>query len=215
MPIPWEVRLIFVLVALSGAGALTVRHAQGHRHSIAIAMLLVPGMVFGWFEYEDRRADQLLTSVASTLAGRPVHVQCQRLGAALLDMGSELGYVAYDHNGHPGDTTVIKHDACVALHDWLGSDKNNPSDLEMISVHVLAHEAQHLAGYTSEAVAECRSVQTTEQTALLLGASAAQARSLALWYATNIYPRMPDDYRSDQCHDGGTLDLHPDSSRWP
>ena len=208
-------RLIFVLVALAGAGGLTIRHAQGHRHGIAIPLLLVPGLVLGWFEYEDRKADQLLTSVASTLAGRPVHVECQRLGGALLDMGSELGYVAYDQNGRPGDTTVIKHDACVALYDWLGSDKNHPSDLEMISVHVLAHEAQHLAGYTSEAVAECRSVQTTEQTALLLGATATQARSLAVWYATNLYPRMPDDYRSDQCHDGGSLDLHPDDPRWP
>jgi hypothetical protein len=85
----------------------------------------------------------------------------------------------------------------------------------MISVHVLAHEAEHLAGYTSEAVAECRSVQTTEQTALLLGATPAQARALAVWYATDVYPRMPDDYRSDECHDGGRLDLHPNDPRWP
>jgi hypothetical protein len=208
-------RLIFVLAALAGAAVLTIRHAQGHRHGFAIAVLLVPALVLGWFEYENRMADQLLTSVASTLAGRPVHVECQRLGGALLDMGSELGYVAYDQNGRPGDTTVIEHDACTALYDWLGSDKNHPTDMEMISVHVLAHEAQHLAGVTSEAVAECRSVQTTEQTALLLGATATQARSLAVWYATNVYPRMPDDYRSDQCRKGGSLDLHPNDPSWP
>ena len=208
-------RLIFVLVALTAAGALTVRHAQGHRHGILIPLLLVPSLILGWFEYEDRMADQKLTHVASVLAGRPVHVECQRLGGALIDMGSELGYVAYDQNGRPGDTTVIKHDACDALYDWLGSDKNNPTELQMISVHVLAHEAQHLAGVTSEAIAECRSVQTTEQTALLLGATPVQARALAVWYATDVYPRMPDDYRSDECHDGGRLDLHPNDPRWP
>jgi hypothetical protein len=209
------VRLIFVLVALAAAGALAVRHAQGHRHSILIPLLLVPSLVLGWFEYEDRLADQRLTHATSVLAGRPVHVECQRLGGALIDMGSELGYVAYDDNGRPGDTTVIKHDACEALYNWMGSDKSNPTELEIISVHVLAHESEHLAGYTSESVAECRSVQTTEQAALLLGATPAQARSLAVSYATNVYPRMPDDYRSDQCLDGGTGDLHPNDPRWP
>jgi hypothetical protein len=209
------VRLIFVLVALAGAGGLTIRHVQGHRHGIVIPVLLVPALVLGWFEYEDRMADQRLTHAASILAGHPVQVECQRLGGALLDMGSELGYVAYDQNGRPGDTTVIKHEACVALHDWMGSDKSNPTELEIIAVHVLAHEAEHLAGYTSEAVAECRSVQTTEQAALLLGANPAQARALAVSYWTDVYPRMSDDYRSGECHDGGSLDLHPNDPRWP
>jgi hypothetical protein len=209
------VRLIFVLVALAGAGVLSIRHVMGHRHTIIIPVLLVPALVLGWFEYEDRMADEKLTHAASVLAGRPVHVECQRLGGALLDMGSELGYVAYDANGRPGDTTVIKHDACEALYDWMGSDKNNPTQLEIVSVHVLAHEAEHLAGYTSEAVAECRSVQTTEQAALLLGATAAQARALAVAYWTDVYPYMPDAYRTPDCHDGGSLDLHPNDARWP
>lgn len=208
-------RLIFVLVALAGAGLLTVRHVQGHRHGIVIPLLLVPALVLGWFEYEDRLADQRLTRAASILAGHPVHVECQRLGGALIDMGSELGYVAYGPDGKPGDTTVIKHDACQALYDWMGSDKNDPTELQIIAVHVLAHEAEHLAGYTSEAIAECRSVQTTEQAALLLGASPAQARALAVTYADDIYPRMPDDYRTTDCRDGGRLDLHPDDPRWP
>ena len=208
-------RLVLVLVALAGAGGLTIRHVQGHRHSIVIPVLLVPALVLGWFEYEDRLANAKITHVATELAGHPVHVECQRLGGALIDSGTELGYVAYDQNGRPGDTTIIKHEACDALHEWLGSDKQHPTELQVISVHVLAHEAEHLAGYTSEAVAECRSVQTTEQAALLLGATARQARLLALRYWIEIYPDMPDDYRTGDCKDGGPLDLHPDDPRWP
>jgi len=26
---------------------------------------------------------------------------------------------------------------------------------------------------------------------------------------------MPEDYRSDECRDGGALDLRPDSPAWP
>jgi hypothetical protein len=210
------VRLIIVLVLLAGAGVLGVRQAMGHAHRLALTLVLVPGLLFGFFEFEDHRADDLLTHTASVLAGRDVHVSCQRLGGAFVDAGAELGYVAYDGpGGRPGDETVIKYDACQALYDWLGSDKQDPSELQVIAVHVLAHESEHLAGFTSESEAECRSVQSTERAARLLGATAAQARALAVRYATEVYPRMPDGYRSTECHDGGALDLHPDSTRWP
>jgi hypothetical protein len=209
------VRLIVVVVLLAVAGALAVRQAMGHAHRLAIALALAPGLVLGFFEYEDHRADLAMAQVASVLAGRPVRVTCQRLGGTFLDAGAELGYVRFDAAGRPGDETVLSYDACQALYDWMGSDKQDPTQEQVIAVHVLAHESEHLAGYVDEAVAECRSVQTTEQAAELLGATAAQARALAVRYATDVYPRMPDDYRSDQCRDGGTMDLHPGSSRWP
>jgi hypothetical protein len=210
------VRLVIVMVLLAGAGVLGVRQAMGHAHRLALTLVLLPGLLFGFFEFENHRALDLMTHTASVLAGRDVHVTCQRLSGAFVDAGAELGYVAYDGpGGRPGDETVIKYDACQALYDWIGSDKQDPSEMQVIAVHVLAHESEHLAGITTESVAECYSVQTTERAAELLGATRAQARKLALRYAIEIYPRMPDDYRSDECHDGGRLDLHPDSTRWP
>jgi hypothetical protein len=80
---------------------------------------------------------------------------------------------------------------------------------------VLAHEAEHLAGVTSESLAECRSLQTTERTAALLGATPQEARALAVRYATEVYPRMPEPYQSPDCRDGGAMDLNPDDPRWP
>ncbi len=207
---------MIVSVLLAGAGVLGVRQAMGHAHRLALTLVLLPGLLLGFFEFENHRADDLMTRTASALAGRDVHVTCQRLSGAFVDAGAELGYVAYDGpGGRPGDETVIKYDACQALYDWMGSDKQDPTEMQVISVHVLAHESEHLAGVTSESRAECYSVQTTERAARLLGATPAQARAIAVRYATEVYPRMPDDYRSDECHDGGRLDLHPDSPRWP
>ena len=209
-------RLIVVVVLLAGAGVLGVRQAMGHAHRLALTLVLLPGLLLGLFEFENHRANDVMTHAASVLAGRDVHVTCQRLSGAFVDAGAELGYVAYDGpGGRPGDETVIKYDTCQALYDWMGSDKQDPSQMEVIAVHVLAHESEHLAGITSESVAECYSVQTTERAAELLGATPSQARKLALRYAIEVYPLMPDDYRSDECHDGGRLDLHPDSARWP
>lgn len=211
----WGVRLIIVVVLLAGGAVLTVRQAMGHAHRLALSLVLVPMIVLAWFEYENHEADLTMSHAASVLAGRPVHVTCQRLTGTFVDAGAELGYVQWGPGGAPGDETVLKYDACKAVYDWMGSDKQDPSEMEVVAVHVLAHESQHLAGVQSEAVAECYSVQTTEQAALLLGATAAQARALAVQYATQVYPRMPDDYRSADCKDGGMLDLHPDSSAWP
>ncbi len=81
-------------------------------------------------------------------------------------------------------------------------------------MHVLTHEAMHMAGETAEAVAECRAVQRDARTAELLGATSQQARRLAAAYAGSVLPEMPDDYRSPDCIPGGALDERLTTSPW-
>jgi hypothetical protein len=193
------VRLAVVVVLLAGGAVLGVRQAMGHAHRLALSLVLLPALLLGFFELENHRADLEMSHAATVLAGRPVHVSCQRLMGTFVDAGAELGYVRFDEDGRPADETVIKYDACEALYDWMGSDKQDPTEMQVIAVHVLAHESEHLAGIRDEAVAECRSVGTTQQTAQLLGATAQQARALAVRYARDVYPRMPDGYRGRTC----------------
>jgi hypothetical protein len=54
---------------------------------------------------------------------------------------------------------------------------------QVVAVHVLTHEAMHLSGQLNEAAAE-----------------------LAAAYWRDIYPLMPDGYRSADCRPGGPLD---------
>ncbi len=213
-------RLVVVVLLLGGSAWLAVRAwsargSSGSRLPVAVAVLVVPGLLLGWFEYEDHAADGRLSQTASVLAGRPVHVSCQRLLGTMIDASANRGEVYFDADGRPADETVLKYDTCQALYDYLGSAKVAPDLDQVVAVHVLAHEAAHLAGERSEAVAECLSVQSTEATALLLGAPPDAARALAVRYAAEVYPRMPDDYRTTDCRDGGPLDLHPESGRWP
>ena len=74
-----------------------------------------------------------------------------------------------------------------------------PTRDQVEAVHVLTHEAMHLSGRLEEAAAECAAVQRDAHTARLLGAPAA-----AYW--RDVYPLMPDGYRSADCRPGGTLD---------
>jgi hypothetical protein len=209
------VRLALAIVLLAGGAVLTARQALGHAHRLALGLLLVPALLLSWWESEDHSADVAMSHAASALAGRPVHVTCQRLTGTFVDAGAELGYVQWGPDGKPVDETVLKYDTCKHLYDWLGSDKQDPSFDEVVAVHVLAHESEHLAGEHDESVAECYSVQTTAETAELLGATREQARALARRYWREVYPYMPDGYRNDQCKDGGALDLQPDTTDWP
>ena len=62
----------------------------------------------------------------------------------------------------------------------------------------------HLAGRLGESGAECAAVQRDAHSARLLGAGPADG--LAVTYWREVYPLMPDSYRSEQCRTGGSMD---------
>jgi len=160
------------------------------------------------------RLEHRLDAVASALVGVPVVVHCQTAGQELLDVGSELGRVAAGPDGRPERVTLIKRAPCRALAAYLRSAKDHPSPDEVVAVHVLSHEARHMAGERSEGRAECQAMQRDAHTAELLGADPAQARALARAYWTDVYPRMHDDYRSGDCAAGGRLDEQLGAGPW-
>jgi hypothetical protein len=164
--------------------------------AVAVAAA-VPGVLRG---HQERR----LGGAASVLAGARVAVRCQSFGGAFVDAGPELGYVRWRADGKPEPWTLIKRDQCRHLAAYARSDKRRPSREQVVAVHVLTHEAMHLSGRLNEAAAECAAVQRDAHTARLLGAS--DAAELAAAYWRDIYPLMPDGYRSADCRPGGPLD---------
>jgi hypothetical protein len=169
--------------------------------------LLVPVVRHG-------RLESRLSDVTSDLVGREVRVHCQTAGQEFLDAGSELGYVRYGADGVPEPVTLIKRAQCADLRDYLGSGKEAPSRDQVIAVHVLSHEARHLAGEKSESAAECQALQRDALTAELLGADPAEAVLLAQRYWRELYPAMPGDYRSGDCVPGGRLDERIPGAPW-
>jgi hypothetical protein len=94
---------------------------------------------------------------------------------------------------------------------------------------VSVHESVHLSAYAGredEALTECRAIQLLRETALLVGVDDDTARALG-HEAMRYDARLPGpgnwmvglheipSYHSSDCHDGGPLDIHPDSSDWP
>jgi hypothetical protein len=160
------------------------------------------------------RTERRLSTSASALVGTRVTVHCQSLGGALADVGPELGYVKYGMDGVPEHQTLIKRDQCAALSRYLRSNKRHPSWDEVQAVHILTHESMHMAGITNEAAAECAAVQRDMPLDELLGATPTEARALAESYWISQYPRLPDAYRSTECHPGGPLDENRAGAPW-
>jgi hypothetical protein len=213
----------FSVGLLASAGLFTVRWLLRRRDGLGrakpyprVTVLLLVAVAVGALipVVRHHRLESRLESAASALVGVPVVVHCQTAGQQLVDVGAELGFVRYGPDGVPERATLIKRDQCGDLADYLGSDKSSPSRDQVVAVHILSHEARHMAGITNEAVAECGAMQRDAQAAQLLGADAAQALRLARLYWATVYPRMPENYRSTQCQPGGPLDEALPAAPW-
>ena len=179
-----------------------------------VGLLLVLAVLAGAPGMLKAALEDRLSGVVSEVAGKSVRVRCQGLGAAAIDTGSEYGYVQYKQDGTPVTWTLIKRDQCNDLNAYLRSNKRNPGVKRVIAVHVLTHEAMHLASITNEAQAECAAVQRDALTARLLGASPQDAAALARVYYALVYPRMDPDYKSSECRLRGELDEGGDDAPW-
>jgi hypothetical protein len=166
--------------------------------------------------------------VAGEIARRDVKIHCQGVVGSALDVGAEAGSVQFDAAGQPSDTAELKRGVCSSLRSFVRDvaapefgcvlrDERCPERVlrTMWAVHTLTHEAWHLAGEQTEAVAECYALQTTAWTAARFGATPVQGQHIARYLIAHIYPQMPAAYRSPDCRDGGALDLRPESALWP
>lgn len=215
--------LWLAVAALAGAvllaGRWTLRPRDGLGRALpfpllSVTVLALLGAALLVPVVRHHRLEQRLDAAATALVGQPVVVHCQTAGQEMVDAGGELGYVRYGTDGVPERATLIKRAPCSALRSYLSSAKTDPTQDEVIAVHVLSHEARHMAGVTAEAVAECQAVQRDALTARLLGATADQATLLARRYWRLDYPRMSDDYRSPDCRPGGPLDERLPDAPW-
>jgi uncharacterized membrane protein len=187
-------------------------HAPFPAISISACVVLA---VVATFPVVDRvTLESRLSHASSTLLGMHVEVDCQTLTGSALDLGRELGYVKWGPGGIPQRKTLIKHQQCNDLHSYLDSSKQHPSAAQILAVHVLTHESMHMAGITSEAIAECDAMQRDTTMAEDLGAAPAAAHALAVTYWRTVYPDMPDVYRSTDCRSGGAMDLHLPNAPW-
>jgi hypothetical protein len=195
-----------------------------------ILLVLVAALagLFLFQKHSKAAEESRLAAIASEIARRPVSIHCQGAVGDAIDVTAESGSVEFDATGRPADVADIKRKICQRLQDFPQArmsakfaclDAPSKCDASVvndaIALDVLAHESWHLEGNQNEALTECYALQTVGFVATKLGSNNIQARGLARLVHLLVYPHLPDAYRSDECRDGGALDLRPDSSAWP
>jgi len=164
--------------------------------------------------------DLRLSRIAGDLARRPVTIRCEGRSGALTGPEGESGRTEF-LGKDPVSESYLREGICETLHAYRRTVRPTcllpcGQALEIAwSMNTLAHESYHLAGVRNEAETQCYALQAIDFVAHSLGASDAQARALATFSFENLPQRMPPEYTSPECHDGGKLDLFPDNSRWP
>ncbi len=190
------------------------RHPPGERlfPAVGLTVLVVLTAAALGFETRHQWVQAEAARVVSVVSGNPNGTaRCQRFSGDLLDLSSHQGFVSHDH----GDVAQLRRDVCNDLAGWLLTGSGAPTSAQAIAMHVVVHEAMHVAGDFDEASAECHAMQHDAQAAVLFGASPANASRLVTLYATATYPHMPDEYRSGGCVAGGALDLSPGDGVFP
>jgi hypothetical protein len=93
----------------------------------------------------------------------------------------------------------------------------NEESLDLaIALVTLAHEAEHLRSpEASEADVECVAMQRVRDLVQTEGRSESYIKLMGGLALDVAYPNNPPKYRTKRCHDGGALDIRPETTVWP
>ena len=185
--------------------------SRGFRAAVA-GVLTIVAFTAGYFEVAQQLRQQLATKaleVLSDVAGS--RADCERYTEELFNLSQYQGCVKYDGS----NVAHLRRNVCHGLWDYAHGGQANPTEGEILAVHVVAHEAMHINGIVDEAVAECTAVQLNYLIAEKLGATPEEARELQRRYYVEYYPRQRDPYVSGECREGGAFDINPDRTEFP
>lgn len=182
--------------------------------TLTVALLSILAVVAGWGPFRTWRLESALSAAATEVAGRPATVKCQGLGGAFVDIDDAAGHVTGRADGTMDSVAHVDWGICKLLRSYIAKDGEKPTALEIIAVHLVTHEARHVAGTLDEATTECEAVQRDALTARALGASVMDARKLARAYWRVHYPDLGERYVSAACRPGGRLDENLPTSPW-
>jgi hypothetical protein len=181
-----------------------------------LVIVLVLSAAFGWPPIHKWHFERILSAKATVLAEHQrAIVHCNTVFDTMVD--PEM--LAAGHANPRTGEIDIQHPWCDRLSSYLDHPQR-ATELELWSLNILTHESMHIRGELNEAVTECEAVQRNYRTAKILGVPDRIARQNALDYYNILYKGraqggfMQQEYYSDQCAPGRSLDEHLPDSTW-
>jgi hypothetical protein len=157
-------------------------------------------------------AQDRFSAEASRIAGKPVRIRCDESGAFVGTVQHADGVATVG-----GELAYLTPERCQDLYR-LAFDGEVRSSQTARAIAVLAHEAWHLRGISDEGTTECYALQSGVALGERLGLSEDTARRMMLQQLVENAGRTgagTEYVVSPDCRNGGTLDLDPESDRFP
>jgi hypothetical protein len=179
-------------------------------------LFLVPWRPGNWERLSEPKraaAQALYSRIATTIAGHPSQVSCDTAG-------HHVG-VTQDADGLAvvgGRRAWLTPSICYTLYQLETHRIRPESAAAGRAIAVLAHEAWHLHGQASEALANCYGYQSGVGVGVKLGLSEHRARQLMReQLADNVidYANTPAYLVPSGCHNDGSYDLRPRDPAFP
>lgn len=186
--------LLVALTVRAVARLVRKEHATALTGVGAVLLWAALGTLAGYHEVRHHDVQAAATTATRHVSENPdATVTCQRISHDWFRLTSELGFVSWD----AADTAVLRQSTCANLGAWMYGGRGSDDIDQVTAVHVVTHEAVHVAGIRDEAVTECVALELDATVAQFLGADPEQAQQLAETYRQVVYPRMGPDYRTD------------------
>ena len=170
------------------------------------------------------RIEPRFTRVASELAGRRAEVRCwsaadwRKLTSGWARWTNKPPIGAWGGYASAGRIhlapTICASLARLVYEDVPVQGDAAPGQLAW-SVAALAHEAQHVRGWSVEWRAECYGMQSIAAATEALGRTEKEGRYLASLYWRYTYSKRSAPYHSRECRNEGDLDIRPQTDVWP
>ena len=182
--------------------------------ALALVFWLVEGRT-GWdaLEVETRaEAVRLFSDEASRIAGKPVRIRCDESGEYVGAIQHADGVAAVG-----GDLAYLTPERCLDLYRLAFEEEGRGSQTGR-ALAVLGHETWHLRGVRDEGTTECYGLQSGVELGRRLGLSEDRARQLMRQQLAENAGRSGTTAEylvPPECRDGGSLDLNPNSTRFP
>jgi hypothetical protein len=157
-------------------------------------------------------AQERFSAEASLIAGKDVRIRCDESGEYVGAVQHADGVAQVG-----GDLAYLTPERCLDLYR-LAFDGDVTGSQTARAIAVLAHEAWHLRGEGNEGRTECFALQSGVELGRRLGLGEDEARRLMAQQLAENSGRgiATAEYRvPPECRDGGSLDLDPESSRFP
>jgi hypothetical protein len=154
----------------------------------------------------------LFSEEASRIAEKPVRIRCDESGEYVGAVQHADGVAAVG-----GDLAYLTPERCLDLYRLAFEDEARGSQTAR-ALAVLAHETWHLRGVRDEGTTECYGLQSGVELGRRLGLSEDTARQMMRQQLAENSGRSgatAEYLVPPECRDGGSLDLDPDSTRFP